>query len=765
MKRRLAIVGVTDEVLELLALLEARPELEIAAVFDADLAGARARLGRLPAARAAALAELLTDDPARLDAQQDLFAVVDAGASGALPARFPNLARRGVQVLTPLTARLLFGPGAAAPDRKQELLQALHEIVESVDLTVDPDQLCARVLEVTVEVTAADGGSLMLLDPESRVLRMRCAIGIEPELWDKIRVPLGEGIAGGVAATGRAVALSGRADHAEYPHARERLDVEASLCVPLAHDGKLLGVLNLHHRTRPDAFSEDDLRFAEELGRLDAAILARAQERETLSRSAARYDAVREVREALSARSPLLERLTDLCRRVAARSGGGIATVYLFDPEEKELRLAATSLAGGGFAGEYRVLPGQGVDGLAAQKREPVFLRAPDGALAYAALPLLHRDQLVGVLSVQSGASPAAAPQDRAYPEALLEIAAAAADEIADAERETRMAARASQMSAIHDAGMRLLSSRDVAEVVRLATSSGALILAADHAILRLQDDATRRYVIRSYYGSAEGHEQEKLFRLDKRVSVEAIKRRSPCCQRDLPAPGDPLESGVGVHSLLAAPLREDARVIGTLCLYEKGAADRFYPSVFGDEDLRVFAKWVSYVERALAQARFLARTRQHRSFDEETGLPNASYLLRRVGQEVARAAQGAGSLAVILCRLENLAEIRSAADPIRADRVVLRATEALQRQLRDFDVLARAADCDFAALLPDPGPDPDEHIYTLARRVAEVVARDEALNEPVRVALAFGYAVYPRDGADAASLLEHASQVRIRML
>jgi diguanylate cyclase (GGDEF)-like protein len=763
MMRRLAIVGVTDEVVDLLAQLDGRAELEIAAVLDADPASARARLGRLAPAQAAALVALLTDDAARVDARDDLFAVVDAGAGGAFPERFPSLARRGVQVLTPLTARLLFAPGAPAPDRKKELLQALHEIVESVDLTVDADQLCARVLEVTVEVTGADGGSLMLLDPETGVLRMRCALGIEPELWDKIRVPLGEGIAGQVAATGRAVSLRGRADHAEYPHARERLDLEASLCVPLAHGDKVLGVLNLHHRTRSDAFSADDLRFAEELGRLDAAILARAQERETLSRSAARYDAVREVREALSARSPLLERLTDLCRRVAARSGGGIATVYLFDPEEKELRLAATSLAGGGFAGEYRVLPGQGVDGLAAQRREPVFLRGPDGGLAYAALPLLQRDQLVGVLSVQSGAG-SQAPRDRAYPETLLEIAAAAADEIADAERETRMAVRASQMSAIHDAGMRLLSSRDVAEVVRLATSSGALILAADHAILRLQDDATRRYVIRSYYGSAEGHEQERLFRLDKRVTVEAIKRRSPFCQRD-PAPEDPPEQGAPVHSLLAAPLREDTRVFGTLCLYEKGAADRFYPSVFGDEDLRVFAKWVSYVERALAQARFLARTRQHRSFDEETGLPNASYLLRRVGQEVARAAQGAGSLAVILCRLENLAEIRAAADPIRADRVVLRATEALQRQLRDFDVLARAADCDFAALLPDPGTDPDEHIYTLARRVAEVVARDEALNEPVRVALAFGYAVYPRDGADAASLLEHASQVRIRML
>jgi hypothetical protein len=56
------------------------------------------------------------------------------------------------------------------------------------------------------------------------------------------------------------------------------------------------------------------------------------------------------------------------------------------------------------------------------------------------ALPLAVGDELVGVLSIQSGPSRRAGA---AAEESLLEIATTAAREIADAEREARMAARA----------------------------------------------------------------------------------------------------------------------------------------------------------------------------------------------------------------------------------------------------------------------------------------------------------------------------------
>jgi GAF domain-containing protein len=759
MRRAVAIYGATEETLQLVSLLEDNPSLEVAAIYDPDPVAARARVALLDAATRERVLPRLTDDPRAVLAPA-VRAVIDAGAGEPFERRFPEAGTRGLQVVSPLTARLLWGYGVTSPDRKTELLQALHEVVESVNLTVDTDELFSRMLEIAMSVTGADGGSLMLLDPEQRTLSVRVAVGVEKELWPKIRVRLGEGIAGRAAADARPIRLRGKADQKAFQVVRERFDVESALCVPLVHAGRVLGVLNLRHATRPDAFSDDDLAFAEQLGRLDAEIIARAQEHESLRSQATRYSAVREVQQALTGSAPLLDRLGALCGLVARRVGGGIATLYLFHPDEGELRLAATSLVGGGLGGDYRIPLGQGVDGGAAQSRIPAFLPAAAGGLAYAALPLLAGDELAGLLSVQLGAEapPSPAGQGRALEETLLEIAAAAADAISRASREARISARATKVAAINEAGLRMISARDPAEVARLATSSGALILGADHAVLRLQDPETRRYVIRSYYGSADGRLEEKLFRLDKQVSIEVLRRRAPAVLRELPA------HETHVRSAMGAPLRRDGDVIGTLVLYDKIAPDQFYAEVFNDEDLSIFGRYVSYVERAVTNALFYEQARQHRSFDEDTGLPNADYLARRVDQELARVAGRDGALALASCRVENLDAIRRAAGPL-ADRVVQRVAEALRAHLRDFDVLGRSGDEEFLALLPEPGPAPEDRIASLARGVADDVAKDDRVNTPVRVALTFGYAVHPAEGATRKELEARARVARIRMV
>jgi len=756
MRKPIAIYGASEETLALIPILESNPTIEIAGVFDPLPDPARER------AAAMNVTVEISHDSALL--KQPLHAVVDSRTLPDLATAFPHILQRGIQVVSPLTARLLWGYGVSSSDRKGELLQALHEVVESVNLTIDADELFSRMLEIAMGVTGADGGSLMLLDAARRELGIRVAVGVEPELWSKIRVPLGEGIAGKVAADARPLRLRGRADREEFRVIRERMDVESALCVPLVHAGQVLGVLNLHTREQPDAFDDDDLAFAEQLGRLDAEIIARAQEHEALRTRAGRYDAVHSVREALAGPAPLDARLERLCGQVAERVGGGIATVYLYDKDDAELHLVATSLAGGGLGGEYRISVGRGVDGQVAETREPAFLETA-GTLAYAALPLLSGSDLVGVLSVQGGKLAPEALQLRSLRETLLEIAAAAADEIAQAEREARMTARATKAGAINEAGIRLVSTRDTAEVTRLATSSGALILEADHAVLRLQDPESRRFVIRSYYGSADGRTQERLFRLDKQVCVDTIKGRQPHLVRNLDAEPAYAKLGAGLRSALAAPLRREGRVVGTLTLYDKVAPDQFFAGSFNEDDLQVFSRYVGYVERALENAAIYARSREQRSFDEETGLPNLDYLDRRIDQELARVCGHAGALALVTCRLENLDEIRRATDPARAEHLLLRTSEALRSHLRDFDVLARSDDTEFAALLPEPGEAPEERITALARAVADEIAKDERLNHPVRVALAFGYGVYPIEGRDRETLLARARQPRIRMV
>jgi GAF domain-containing protein len=761
MRKRIAICGASEETLALVPLLEANPEVEIPVVYDPDPVAARARLAQLPPATAERMEARLTDDLGKVAATPGLHAVIDSGLEPPFASSAPDAAASGVQIVAPLTARLLWGYGVSARDHKGELLQALHEVVESYNLTVDTDELFSRMLEIALGVTGAEGGSLMLLDPELGELRVRVAVGLEPELWHKVRVRLGEGIAGRAAQEGRALRIRGKADREAFQIVRERVDVESALCVPLVHEGRVMGVLNLHHATRADLFADEDQAFVEQLAHLDAEIIAQAQEHESLRHQAARYAAVREVRRVLDARAPLTERLEELCVLVARRVGRGIATVYLYDLEEDALRLAATSLHGGGFGGEYRVTLGEGVDGGAAASRRPTFLEAA-GGLAYAALPLLVDERLVGLLAVQAGSD---APRGRAAQESLLEIAAATADAIAQAEREARMSARATKVGAINEMGIKMLSATDLSEVTRLATSSGAMILEADHAVLRLQDDDTGRYVIRSYFGAASGRQQEQLFRLDKNLSVDMIKRRTATLVRDVDR--HPAAAGLdcGVRSLMASPLRREGRVVGTLAFYDKVAADSFYATVFNEDDFQVFTKYVTYVERAVANAAFHAQARRHRSFDEETGLPNATYLARRTDEELARAGTREAAFALAVCRIENWNALVQASDPVHTRRVTQAVADALRDRVRPFDVPARTGEAEYTVLMPDPGDEPGEAVAALARAVAEQVAADDALNEPERIALAFGYAVHPADGADRDALLAAAGEPRIRTL
>ena len=771
MRKRIGIYGASDEALALIPLLGANPTVELVSVIDANALALLERLPHLDPDVASVLEQTLGNDPAALAADSTLHAVIDAGEATPFARRFPEAVARGVQVVSPLTARLLWGLGAPSGDRKAELLQALHEVVESYNLTVDPDEIFQRMLEIAIGVTGAEGGSLMLFDdgPEAREagegggeLVVRVAVGVEKELWPKIRVARGAGIAGRVAEEGRSLLLRGKADRQRFRIERERLDVESAISVPLAHEDRVLGVLNLHHRTRPDAFDDDDLAFTEELARLDGEIIARAQEHAALTTQAARYSAVRDVQTILGSADPLPQRLRRLCERVAARAGDGIATLYQVDRARGGLLLAATSLAGGGLGGEYRVSLGQGIDGRVAQSREPSFLRTEDGAIAYAAIPLLDGEELAGVLSIQSGAEP---PRGRAVEETLLEIGACVAERIVDAEREARIAARAHAAGAINEAGIRMISTTDPAEVLRLGTSSAAMVLEADHAVLRLQDEETRRFVIRSYFGSADGPDQERLFRLDKDVSVDVLRRRGPRLERDLESDARLAAHGSGVRSFLAAPLQQDGRLIGTLALYDKIAADRFYTSAFDASDAALFEQFVCYLERAIANALFYERARRFRNFDEDTGLPNAAYLAQRVRQEIARVGPRDGALALAVARIENFAELEATGDPVKTARIVQRLVEALRRNTRDFDVVTRCENAEFAVLLPEPGHDPAQHVLDLARAISEDVSGDAKLNSPSRIALAFGYAIHAKDGHDADSLLARARDPRIHMV
>ena len=120
MRKRIGISRASEEARKLIPLLQANPEVELAAIHDPDAEALAGELPHMEPRVAAALEAHLTADAAALRDDSTLYAIVDGEGSRDFAQRFPECVRRGVQIVTPLTARLLWGYGGDGPDRKSQ---------------------------------------------------------------------------------------------------------------------------------------------------------------------------------------------------------------------------------------------------------------------------------------------------------------------------------------------------------------------------------------------------------------------------------------------------------------------------------------------------------------------------------------------------------------------------------------------------------------------------------------------------------------------
>ncbi len=709
--RRIAVLGATDDAIHALPRLARDPDVEIACVYDADALVVRRRLAVYPPEAAALLQKLLTDDPSALEGLE----LVRADS---------------------LAARVDVEPSEAG-DARVELVGALGEIADAAALVADAGALFPRLLDASIAASGASGGSLLLLQPGAEVLRVAAAVGLERELWTKVALRIGEGLAGRAWAEGRPLVVRGRADAEHFEVARERHDVASSICAPLWHGGRVRGVLCLHDARDPDRFGAGDVETFEAIGAALGRIAAQAEEARAARARALRGEVADAVRAALAPTAPLAERLAALCRAIASRAGGGIATVWWSDGEaEGALRQIATSLPGGAFGAPARLGPGDGLDGRAARECNALFLERDD-RLAYAALPIADGSTLLGVVSVQLGEG---AVLDEP---ALRALADEAARELA---RDRALAAareRALHADAVHEAAVRLLAERDVSRVAEQLASAAALAVDAGAAIVRVLDPVRKSFRVRARTGAAESLD-EVAGELDRRGAREALRTRAP-----VEAPGD----DDGNPAWLVVPLLAGDQAVGTLALVDKRppAPPRFSPL-----DRESALRLAGYAARALAAALPLEPA------DPATRLVAANAFLRRLDEEIARAAEaptGAPAFLLVACRLENAEQL----DPAERDRIMGRLADAFGASLRPFDVAARTELEQILALLPEPGGAPAERVARLARALTERVA--ESSPDGMRPVLVFGHALHPDAGGSRAALLAAAATPRIRTL
>ena len=147
-----------------------------------------------------------------------------------------------------------------ALEKKDAQLTTWGELSHALIANFDLPRLLDLIVTTAIEVTAADRGSVMLIDESESTLSIKASKGVDPEhVGDKIR--LGEGIAGRVALTGQPVLLR-RGEHQPALRAlrRRENEISSAISVPLRVEDQIVGTLNVNESKRASEFSDEDLR-------------------------------------------------------------------------------------------------------------------------------------------------------------------------------------------------------------------------------------------------------------------------------------------------------------------------------------------------------------------------------------------------------------------------------------------------------------------------------------------------------------------------
>jgi PAS domain S-box-containing protein len=545
--------------------------------------------------------------------------------------------------------------------------------------------------------------------------------------------------------------LRGGARDDEHLGLMRAAGIASVIVAPLAARGQRLGVVSLVRSDPAAPFGPDDLAFVTDMaGRAAVALanaghyLAEERARREAERATERSRRLQESTAALAgALTP--EAVAELVvERVAAAVGAATCAVALaLDATGQRFRLVRSSVRPGRAARSWAEFGADDPFALAAaiRQRVPVLARstaemtqrfpetaddwAATGNHAYAALPLLAGDRVLGAVGLAFREEHAFGEEDLDYFQALARQAAQALERarLLEAERAARGQAEAAETLARRDAG-RLAA---LADLSRAFTEAGTDYAAAvetvaritaeltgDGALVRLISDDGQwadvaalhhpdREQLTALAGVAYAERQPASAGFSAGVveSGEPLVLNDAQAARGLPrVPGGAWQrlAATGVRGLLVAPLRARGRALGTLALL-RDRKDR----PFGADDVAFVQEVADRAALAIDNARLYAEARDAvRARDEflsvaahELRTPvttvkgYAQMLLRaraRGGAEDARTAQFLAAIDEATDRLRLLADDLLDVSRLRLGKLPLR------RRATDLAALARAA-------------------------------------------------------------------------
>jgi signal transduction histidine kinase len=273
------------------------------------------------------------------------------------------------------------------------------------------DDLLAALLVRIRDLLSVDTVAVLLLNEETEELVARAAVGIEEEVEQGVRIPLGRGFAGRVAAERTPVILDD-VDHADVlnPILREK-GIKSMLGVPLLVRGHAIGVLHVGTLT-PRGFARDDVDLLQIAADRAAIAIEHARLYEAERTARRRIEHVQAVTDAALAHLELDDLLGVLLPRIRTILRTDTCAVLLRDVAKNELVAKAALGIEEEVEQGVRIPLGLGFAGRVAAQRRAIVLDDVDtadifnpilrekGIKSMLGVPLFVGDETTGVLHV-----------------------------------------------------------------------------------------------------------------------------------------------------------------------------------------------------------------------------------------------------------------------------------------------------------------------------------------------------------------------------
>ena len=427
--------------------------------------------------------------------------------------------------------------------------------------------------------------------------------------------------------------------------------------------------------------------------------------------------------------------------------------ILLIDKDNQQLCMRS-QIGGEQGLDDVRVNIGTGLVGMAAKDKRPLYV--PDFSkesryvpwgkktLSELAIPLMVRDEVVGVLDCQSEN-----PDhfDRETVDLLTLFSTQASMALQNAHLYSLERRRASQLEAINAIARETTVVLDIKNLLSKACEKIQKAFQVSHVSIFLKDDED--LVLRSHHGQLTLRIGEGG-RLPSREGLlgRALSESKTLIENDTKTAADNFVTYLETSSRMCIPLISFGQTLGVLVL------DSDRAGTFSGGEMQTLESVADICATAVQNAHYVERVKQLAYLDGLTGIFNRRFFELRIEEELERARRFDFGMAVIMVDIDQFKRLNDEFGHLLGDEVLRQVSSIFSQQLRKIDVVCRYGGEEFAILLSQTT---HNHAMAVAEKLRRIIDSWQFPGVPRPVTISAGVATCPEHGTTRDELVKAA--------